>query len=293
MLSERTEILKSFDGTDILFRVFSPRKRDRRPNVSGLLLAVHDFGEHSGRYAELAQVLCENNLALASFDLRGHGKSGPRRGDAENFQALVADIIFMMNHSRSYLKIENSNSKFFGVLGLGFGALLATYASSVLGASCPPLLLASPLFATKQKLPTWKKMLALSLPRVAPFAQLPRNFLSNSSSQLETQDHSEDPLHLQTITPRMEEIFLQATNDFRIRNALSQLESSTSILCGTNDSIVDTDRVRDLFPSLGTSQSSLLFFENSAHDLFAKNSPSREQIIETILRWTKSHGAPL
>jgi alpha-beta hydrolase superfamily lysophospholipase len=199
----------------------------------------------------------------------------------------------MMNHSRSFLKIENSSSKFFGVLGLGFGSLLVTYASSVLGASCPPLLLASPLFGTKNKLPTWKKMVALSLPRVVPFAQLPRTFITNASSEVENSPLSEDPLNLQTITSRMEEIFLQATNDLRIRNALTQLESSTSILCGTKDSLVDIDRVRDLFPSLGTSHSSLVYFENTGHDLFAKNSPTREQVIETILRWTKSHGAPL
>ncbi len=293
MLSERTEILKSFDGTDILFRVFSPRKRDRRPNVNGLLLAVHDFGEHSGRYAELAQVLCENNLALASFDLRGHGKSGPRRGDAENFQALVADIIFMMNHSRAFLKIDNSSNKFFGVLGIGFGGILVAYASSVLGASCPPLLLLSPLFSVRKKIPAWKKLLALSLPRLAPLAQIPRHFLSNSPPDSENLNSHDDPLNLQTVTSRMEEIFLQATDDLRVRNVLSQIETPTTILCGTNDPIIDTERLRALLPTLGTAHSSLVFLENAAHDLLAKSSPAKDQIVEAILSWTKSHGEPL
>ncbi len=293
MISERTEILKSFDGTDILFRVFSPHKRERRTRPAGLILAAHDFGEHSGRYAELAEELCGNNLALASFDLRGHGKSGPRRGDAENFQAMVADIIFMMNHSRSFLGLDSSGTTFFGVMGLGFGALLATYASSILGSSCPPLFLASPLFSSKQKIPTWKKIVAVSLPRIAPIAQLPRNFIADTvvPTPSVTPDTPADPLNLPSLTSRMEEIILQATEDFRVRNALTQTESPITVLCGSLDSTIDVDRVQALFPTLGSKESILHLIDGGEHDLFQKSSKTRAQVIEHVLHWVKSQGA--
>jgi acylglycerol lipase len=293
MLSERTEILKSFDGTDILFRVFSPQKRERRSTPRGLILAVHDFGEHSGRYAELAADLCKNNLALASFDLRGHGKSGPRRGDAENFQAMVADIIFMMNHSRSFLSMDSSKNAFFGVFGLGFGALLAAYASSILGASCPPLMLASPLFFSQQKVPVWKRLVALSLPRIAPIAKLPLNFIAETVATSKNTVSPSDSLALPSITSRMEEILLQSLNDFRVRNALAQMESPTTILCGSLDSIVDVSRVQDFVPSLGSRDSSFQILENTPHDIISSESPTRAQVIENILKWASNQGAAL
>lgn len=290
MLSERTEILKSFDGTDILFRVFTPKKRDRRSRLDGLILAVHDFGDHSGSYAELAEDLCANNFALASFDLRGHGKSGPRRGDAENFQAMVADIIFMMNHSRQFLGISSSNENFFGVLGIGFGGLLATYASSILGTSCPPLMLLAPLLSTKSHIPTWKKLIATSLPRIAPIAQLPRKFLADPFMRSPSSQQNSDPLNLPSVTSRMEEILLNALSDNRVRNALSLLECPTTIVCGSADEVIDTERIHALMPSIRSKKSEIISIIDGGHNLLEIGSETREKVIEAITRWIKSNG---
>ena len=52
---------------------------------------VHGLGEHCGRYWRVATRLTEAGYAVSSFDLRGHGHSGGRRGDTRFAQAF-ADI---------------------------------------------------------------------------------------------------------------------------------------------------------------------------------------------------------
>ena len=52
---------------------------------------VHGLGEHSGRYGPVAEHLTGAGYAVTSFDLRGHGASGGRRGDTR-FTAAFGDI---------------------------------------------------------------------------------------------------------------------------------------------------------------------------------------------------------
>lgn len=44
-------------------------------DVKAVLQVVHGMTEHMGRYERLAQALCGQGIAVAGFDLRGHGKN--------------------------------------------------------------------------------------------------------------------------------------------------------------------------------------------------------------------------
>lgn len=58
---------------------------------------VHGLGEHTGRYAHVGAAFTEAGLALMGFDLRGHGKSGGRRGDAPSYATLMNDVDAFLN----------------------------------------------------------------------------------------------------------------------------------------------------------------------------------------------------
>lgn len=60
--------------------------------VKAVVCLVHGLGEHSGRYAHLAEQLNQAGYALVTFDLRGHGKSQGPRGHTPSFEAFMADI---------------------------------------------------------------------------------------------------------------------------------------------------------------------------------------------------------
>jgi acylglycerol lipase len=76
---QRTEAtMNAFDGAQLFTRRWVPD--DATPKAAVLL--VHGVCEHSGRYERVAEALTGAGYALASFDLRGHGRSSGRRGDA-------------------------------------------------------------------------------------------------------------------------------------------------------------------------------------------------------------------
>lgn len=44
--------------------------------VKSVLQIVHGMTEHIGRYEQLAEALTREGIAVAGFDLRGHGQNG-------------------------------------------------------------------------------------------------------------------------------------------------------------------------------------------------------------------------
>ena len=58
----------------------------------GVVIAVHGLGDHSQRFATIANELCESGWALFAFDIQGHGRSPGVRGKVDNYDGLLADI---------------------------------------------------------------------------------------------------------------------------------------------------------------------------------------------------------
>jgi len=57
-----------------------------------VMVLIHGFGEHAGRYDTMAQYLCTHNIAVVAIDLRGHGQSPGPRGVVCHYDHLHADI---------------------------------------------------------------------------------------------------------------------------------------------------------------------------------------------------------
>ncbi|MCH0565938.1 MULTISPECIES: alpha/beta hydrolase [unclassified Streptomyces] len=55
-------------------------------------LVVHGYGEHAGRYGELADVLVANGAAVYGPDHTGHGGSAGERVVIEDFEDVVTDV---------------------------------------------------------------------------------------------------------------------------------------------------------------------------------------------------------
>lgn len=78
-------------GTDgIPFQVQGWEPDNRSPKA--LVALLHGLGEHTGRYAHVAQALTDAGYALFGFDLRGHGRSGGARGHTPSLEAYIQDI---------------------------------------------------------------------------------------------------------------------------------------------------------------------------------------------------------
>lgn len=57
-----------------------------------IALVAHGYGEHMGRYAELATVLVAHGAAVLGPDHQGHGTSAGERVLIEDFEDVVTDL---------------------------------------------------------------------------------------------------------------------------------------------------------------------------------------------------------
>jgi alpha-beta hydrolase superfamily lysophospholipase len=69
-------------------------------SVRAVINLVHGLGEHSGRYGNWASQFTDNGYCFRSFDLRGHGKSGGKRGFSSNYSNLLTDIHCFLQNGR-------------------------------------------------------------------------------------------------------------------------------------------------------------------------------------------------
>lgn len=296
MTFERTELLKSFDGTELFFRCITPaRKGPHEPPLEGLVLAVHGFAEHSGRYADVARAVCEKRLAFACFDLRGHGNSGPGRGDAENLSAMILDVLFVVNHAQSILGFSQAKPHRFGLFGHSFGALLLTYAAPVLNQSCPPLFLSSPCYAVREKLPAWKVAVARSFipdlfPKVPVPPGIPLESISNNPENNAAYDV--DPLVLQQISTRMGQIFLNSLSPDHVKHAIGLTKAPVTICAGAADKLVDVTATQKFAPLFLTKGSSLQLLEGGGHEIFNELPGPRAAAFSALDAWLDTLTVP-
>ena len=63
---------------------------------------VHGFGEHCGRYEELAAELVASRIAVVGVDLRGHGKTSGPRGVAQSYRHLHDDLKTLLQQTAAF-----------------------------------------------------------------------------------------------------------------------------------------------------------------------------------------------
>lgn len=86
--------LTSGDGTKLFARHWTAK----HPHAT--LALVHGFGEHSGRYADMASHLAQHGVQTVAIDLRGHGRSAGKRGIIRSFDDFRADLHALLTRAR-------------------------------------------------------------------------------------------------------------------------------------------------------------------------------------------------
>lgn len=86
--------LTSGDGTKLFARHWAAK----HPHAT--LALVHGFGEHSGRYVDMASHLAGHGVQTVAIDLRGHGRSAGKRGIIRCFDDFRADLHALLTRAR-------------------------------------------------------------------------------------------------------------------------------------------------------------------------------------------------
>ena len=125
------------------------------------MLLVHGLAEHSGRYERTGGLLAEAGIDVTAFDLRGHGGSGGRRGDVEDWTDYLDDIADRLAAVRT-----EADGRPVVLFAHSYGGLIST--DYVLSGRPAPDLLVLSAPALDDGLPRWQHIVAPLIARIWP-----------------------------------------------------------------------------------------------------------------------------
>ncbi len=86
----------SYDNLSLYGQVF---KAGSRPKA--VIILVHGYGEHSGRYKHWAEKFVRHGYYVLAFDLRGHGLSEGRKGYQFSYYRFLKDLTVVCEKTES------------------------------------------------------------------------------------------------------------------------------------------------------------------------------------------------
>jgi len=187
--------VRTGDGIDLEVRGIVPR------NPRACVVLVHGWGEHSGRYQELATELFDREFAVWRYDQRGHGKSGGIRGHAPRFQSLIEDLDLVTTYA---LKRTEGDGPLL-MVGHSMGGLVTLRACQVGAIASAAMVCSAPWLSTAAPLPQWKRWMGEVLAHSLYALPIPNSLDAEvlTSDPVKREEHRNDPLVHGFMTPRL------------------------------------------------------------------------------------------
>jgi alpha-beta hydrolase superfamily lysophospholipase len=266
------------DGRSLFYRFQVPA----RP--AGVVLLLHGYAEHSGRYEWVMERLAEAGLAVYAPDHRGFGRSARPRvlADLESLEAVIRDIASLAAVSRQLLPgapLFLLGHSMGGMLALlfalrhpeGLSGLVATGAGVEIPEYISPLLLRV------------SGLLSRLLPRLPaqPFA-----FREVSRDPQVIQAIEQDPLYYKG-KMRARTGYQQLLGIREVCSGLSRLRLPLLLLHGGEDRTVSPRASEQVFQAAASADKTLKIFPGLRHEIL--NEPEREQVLSVILDWLRRH----
>ncbi len=271
--------LKSRDGIEFFVRGWEP---DTRPKA--VVALIHGLGEHSGRYEHVGQALTDAGYILASFDLRGHGKSTGVRGHFPSLDAVMHDIheffIFLSQRSPDLPQFIYGHS-LGGLLTLTYVLKNKPNLNGVIASSAG---LRTPL--TEQ---TLKVLMVRLLGSLLPATLIPSGLENEviSHDQAVVDRYANDPLVHDRVSLAFGKASLTAI-DYAWAHA-SELSLPLLLMHGTGDKATYSYGSADFSKLVAKNNSdvTLKLWDGMYHELH--NESVKEQVLKSITDWLDKH----
>jgi alpha-beta hydrolase superfamily lysophospholipase len=256
--------------------------RETDASAKAIVVIMHGYGEHCGRYRELAEFLVHAGYVAAGFDARGHGQSPGQRGHIAHFERYVDDLQgFLDDQRRLHPGLPLM------LLGHSNGGLISLRTVQTRTPLPDGLILTSPLVALQpahQPVPRWAAVVLSAFASRLPLPNgLDRDELSHDPKILEA--HRRDKLCHGRSTPAwyvaatgaMQQVF---ANLDRIRLPVLAIEADT-------DPIVVPQAITQLYEGIASADKELVVCKNAFHEVL--NEVGREDTYRRIVGWLAKH----
>jgi alpha-beta hydrolase superfamily lysophospholipase len=248
-----------------------------------VLVLVHGFAEHSGRYEHVGAWFASRGCAVHAYDQLGHGRSEGRRGHVRSFATLLDDLEAMLaavraEHPGARLQLVGHSMG-----GLVVTALLCERAPDVAGAvtSGAALALGDGVSRGRIRVARWLRRLA---PRLALSAGLDAEGLSTDPEVVRA--YVEDPLVFRKMTTSLAVELMDAVE--RTARSAARVRVPLAMLHGEDDRICPVEGTRRFYAGLAVEPRELRTYPGLRHEIF--NEPDQARIFEDVLAWVHARG---
>ena len=256
-------------------RSWLPRSSER------IIILVHGYGEHSGRYEHTASDLARAGYEVHAYDQQGHGRSAGTRCHVRRFDHLLDDLegfVAAVRAERPPLPIV--------VVGHSMGGLLvAAYASQrnprVAGVVTSAAALAMPEDLSRARVIAVRGLKWLA-PRLSLASKLDPTALSRDPDVVRA--YLEDPLVQRKITASLASEMLSAMK----RTEAAAVGVPMLLLHGEDDRICPVAGSRSFFEQLTVTQRGLRTYPGLRHEIF--NEPERAAVLGDLVSWVRELG---
>lgn len=244
---------------------------------------VHGYGDHSGRYAHVAEALVQQGIGTVGVDYRGHGKADGPRGYCADWYDYVDDLAVFWARLRGM-----AQGKPTFVLAHSHGALITVHwvlrrrPEGLRGVA-----MTAPYFQMAFEPPALKVAISRAVGLVLPWLRVPWGLTPQMMSRdPEWQKKcAEDPLAPNSATPRWFVQHLAAQE--ACRASAGQFDLPLLMLTGGADPIASTPAAKAFFDASPSTDKTYREFPGFLHEIFAEQ--GKEEVLADISRWISAH----
>jgi alpha-beta hydrolase superfamily lysophospholipase len=269
MTTNKEGMIKSKDNTEIFYKYILADK----PKAS--VFIVHGLGEHLGRYGNVTNTLKEYNLFL--LDLRGHGKSGGKRGHVMRFDEYLDDVDTLRNEVKGLVQ----GKKF--ILGHSMGGLIALRYAIYRPEGISGVVASGPLLGVNVKVPKIKDVIGRLVANLAPGLSMSNEIdtskLSHDKAVVDA--YNNDPLVHSKVSARWYVEMVKAMEDTNA-NA-GRLSMPCLILHGSADALTNPRSSREFFEKAGSKDKTYKLYEGYYHEVY--NEVEKQKPLSDMAEW--------
>jgi alpha-beta hydrolase superfamily lysophospholipase len=277
-LQHQISSFQSADGLKIYTESWLP---DAAPKA--VVLIVHGYAEHIGRYVHVADYLVGRGYAVYGLDHRGHGRSDGLRAYFDNIDQPVDDLKRYFDS----VKASHAGRKIF-MYGHSMGSLIAlAFALRYQDQLAGLILSGTAVNADTTVSPTLvaiSGVLSRIIPKTTLTPPLPSNALSHDPAVVSAYDS--DPLNYRgNWRIRMGAVLLQQGKILRER--VAELTLPLFIMHGKEDAVTPVSGAEVIASKARSADKTLKIYPGLFHEIH--NEPEKATILADIGDWLDKH----
>ena len=253
------------------------------PDPERVMVIVHGYAEHSGRYDEMAMHFARRGFAVHAYDQVGHGRTRGPRGHVDRFTRLPEEAVAFAEQVG-----EEHPGLPVTLVGHSMGGLVVASAAAFLHPPVDRIVLSGALLrlggaGLRQRLSLLAaRLLSRVVPRFGVAAGLDDEAISRDPEVVRR--YRADPY----VEDRMSVRFAAGMNGLvdRVIPAAGRVERPVLVLHGEADRLTDPTGSAAFHAGLASpvaAESALKLYPDLRHEIF--NEPEREQVWQDVLDW--------